>query len=874
MFDRRQGVLRGLPIASVGFVGREQELDRISPLLLGRPRLVTLIGSGGIGKTRLAEEAVRRLHRARHTPIYWTQLAGLATDADITAIKETIAETVLGPISVAGTSAWDGVMDFLACPDVAQNARSVLVLDNCEHVLRAASEVVVELLDRVAGLTIVTTSREPIGWVDEHLVVIGPMSVDESLEVFRRRVELTGRHLTDAAQIDMARAICRHLHGHPLHVRLAAARMFYEPLPMILRQLTGDVEDRRMQWEYGLRVGVESRHRSIGDDITWSYNLCQDDERLLFDRLSIFAPSRDCHPEEPDTLVAGGAGADLAAIEAICSDDTALGADQGGAACPAAAHQPSTLLPRSEIRVLLERLVRKSLVSAHNSTTSVRYSLAESLRVYAQQRLVERSTGTTDELARLARRHRCYYHDTLLEARIRARKEPKYLDEVRIHEWTRKEWSNIRLAIESSFNDPGRSEIGLHISMTLISLQVSFAVSPLPTTRRWLETALHTARMNLQWPTQSHLMALSALGFVRLCEGAADRGTQALEECLVASTSDPDVVQRLRNNPETDVGLPAEIEFAWGTELLFREHSVDALMVLDRAAGKFFDNGDLFGELCVRTFEAFAAGFIAPPDEALKICRGYLQSVVELDAIGTAAWGNMALSIALARAGRAREALLAADNAIAAMAQARNQWGKLWASGFRMFALAHLITEGLAGAGIDDRRLTSFASEIAQRAGGMAALGKRLGVDIDGLAPLREHIGTAVKAARSVLSDSAFEAAYRQEALLRPTRDETMRPAAGTLPTGEMLLGLPDRSDTSPVWHALSQTEREVAVLAAAGWPNSAIAARRGRSTKTINAQMYSIFQKLTIRSRDNIIRFVPDRQREEVAREHAQRPR
>jgi hypothetical protein len=154
--------------------------------------------------------------------------------------------------------------------------------------------------------------------------------------------------------------------------------MFYEPLPMILKQLSGESDDVRMQWRHGPRVGSEGRHRTIGRVIAWSYELCGDKQRLLFDRLSVFAPGYDANPEDAGTGVVN-VGAELEAIEVVCADDVPI-PGCGGTPRTECGDQAAVGLARNEIRELLERLVEQSLVSVHMTGDGVRYYLCLSDR--------------------------------------------------------------------------------------------------------------------------------------------------------------------------------------------------------------------------------------------------------------------------------------------------------------------------------------------------------------------------------------------------------------------------------------------------------------------------------------------------------------
>jgi DNA-binding NarL/FixJ family response regulator len=166
-----------------------------------------------------------------------------------------------------------------------------------------------------------------------------------------------------------------------------------------------------------------------------------------------------------------------------------------------------------------------------------------------------------------------------------------------------------------------------------------------------------------------------------------------------------------------------------------------------------------------------------------------------------------------------------------------------------------------------------LATEIAQLAGGVTTLRAELSVNFDDLVLIAAENNKAIDVAHRVLGPEAFAAAYRQGTLLRPDLREVQRLALGTLSIDKMPMDHPARKNTSSHWDELSAAEQQVATLAAAGWTNTAIAARRGNSRRTVDAQMAAIFQKLIITSREDIIELVPKDQIGEVRKEAARRP-
>jgi DNA-binding CsgD family transcriptional regulator len=199
-----------------------------------------------------------------------------------------------------------------------------------------------------------------------------------------------------------------------------------------------------------------------------------------------------------------------------------------------------------------------------------------------------------------------------------------------------------------------------------------------------------------------------------------------------------------------------------------------------------------------------------------------------------------------------------------------DQWGTTWAVHIRMWSLARLITDQSAAANINRSTVLKLATEIAYLAGGVRAQRARLGVLIENQGPFADETNTAEQIARDVLGQQTYVDFEKRGSRLFVERSELQRIALGTL---SINAASPAAKSTSS-WQTLSKAEQEVAILAAAGWPNNAIGVRRGTSTKTTAVQMSSIFQKLVINSREDIAHFVPQDQRNQVSAERAHIPR
>ncbi|WP_086809751.1 ATP-binding protein, partial [Streptomyces reticuliscabiei] len=334
------------------FVGREPEVEAIRSDV-HRARLVTLIGPGGSGKTRLAEEAAAGLF-----PAWLVELAPLdrpeaVPGAVVSALG--LRETVLRTTEL--TTPQDDPLALLI--EYCAPRSQLLVLDNCEHVIEAAAELVETLLTHCPGLTILATSREPLGVPGESVRPVEPLLPDSARRLFEERAAAVrpdaGTALRDTEAVE---EICRRLDGLPLAIELAAARLRM----LTPRQIADRLDDRFRLLTSGSRTALP-RQQTLRAVVDWSWDLLDERERTVLREVSVFA-----------------GGWDLAAAESVCTG------------------------PVSD---LVGALVDKSLIVAtphERDAGGMRYRMLETIHEYAAER-----TAETPELrAAVELRHRAW----------------------------------------------------------------------------------------------------------------------------------------------------------------------------------------------------------------------------------------------------------------------------------------------------------------------------------------------------------------------------------------------------------------------------------------------------------------------------------
>ncbi|HEX6336077.1 MAG TPA: LuxR C-terminal-related transcriptional regulator [Jiangellaceae bacterium] len=335
-------VPNNLPVRLTGFVGRAQELAKVGELLGGTP-LVTLTGTGGVGKTRLAMQAAAEFADRWPDGAWWVDLATVTGAAEV---ADAVVAAVGGLTDPAGRHVRSLAVQL-------RDHKALVCLDNCEHVIESIAELVDELMRSCPELTVLVTSREPINVPGEITWQVPPLATDEALSLFAERAAAVLPYFTvDELNEPAIRSVCLHLDGIPLAVELAAAWM---------RTLTPKQVDASLDDRFGLLVrsprGAPARHQSLAASIDWSHNLLDDVERRVFRRLAVFARSFD-----------------LEAVLAVCSDEPA---------------------DRAAVMQAVGRLVDTSLVVTEEQEGKARYRLLETIRVYAAERLKESGDETS-----------------------------------------------------------------------------------------------------------------------------------------------------------------------------------------------------------------------------------------------------------------------------------------------------------------------------------------------------------------------------------------------------------------------------------------------------------------------------------------------
>jgi predicted ATPase/class 3 adenylate cyclase len=332
--------------ATTSLIGREFEVAEIV-LAVRAHRLVTLTGVGGVGKTRLATEVASQLADEFPEGVWVSELAAVTDPA---AVPDAVA-AVLGITQQSGKTVSESVAAAL------EGRVRLLVIDNCEHVLDAAADLIDAILVHSATVRVLATSREVLGIAQEQVRLV--RSLDSAAGIDAAAVRLfveraqgiaPGFSMTDRDDAAAVAEICQRLDGIPLAIELAATRM----ASMTASEMR-DRLDHRFRLLVGSRRGLE-RHQTLRQAVQWSHDLLDDAEKSLLARVSVFS-----------------GGFDLASAGAVAGSDD---------------------LDEYAVLDLLEALVRKSLIIAERSSGRTRFSMLETIRQFAEEQLVASGAAT------------------------------------------------------------------------------------------------------------------------------------------------------------------------------------------------------------------------------------------------------------------------------------------------------------------------------------------------------------------------------------------------------------------------------------------------------------------------------------------------
>ena len=788
------------PLQLSSFVGRERELAEVGDLL-GKTRLLTLTGSGGCGKTRLALAAVGRASGLFGDDVGWVWL-GPVSEEDLA--YEAVASAV-GVQEAPGLTPVEAVVEHLG------DRPFLLVLDNCEHLVEACADLADVLLRTCPGLKILATSRELLNVAGETAWRVpslslpdprdahepGALSRYEAVNLFVERAAATapGFALTEENAAAVAR-VCERLDGIPLAIELAAARVKV----LSVGQISGRLDDALKLLTDGRRASI-SRHRTLKAAMDWSHDLLPEDERVLFRRLAVFV-----------------GGFELGMAEAVCAGDGLAGED---------------------VLLLLSRLVDKSLVVVSGREGGARYRLLTMVRQYAAEKLA--SSGEENSIRRRHAEHL---------AGLAAHAEPEltgagqeaWLDRLEA------ELGNLRAALRWALGpESGDAEVGLGLAGSL--WRFCYLRGHYREGRAWLEEALASGGSS----RSGQAKALAGAGVLALLRCDYEGAGRRLEEGLA-------LYRELGDSPGEALALQVlgSVGRERGLYERARAYHEESLALWRRL-------GDEAGVARSLNYLGFLAWLQEDHGRAADLCSGTLGTFRRLGDAEGVAWALISLGSAALYGGNPADARSSLEESLATsrrvgyregVAWSLNQLGVAARRAGDLDGAEKLLRESLkVHRDLGDRwRVASVLEALAEtacsrgdfeRAARLFGAAEVLRADIGAPIPPceREDRDLGVAAAREGLGEASFAAVRSRAATLeeavalaaRDAQDRAGRPSA-----------LP---------HGLSAREVEVLGLVAEGLTDAQVAEKLTLSPRTVGQHLRSVYRKLGVASRTGATR-------------------
>jgi predicted ATPase/DNA-binding NarL/FixJ family response regulator len=467
-----------LPSEATSFVGRRTELAELRTKL-AMARLVSLVGPGGVGKTRLGVRIATEMGRRFKAGAWMVELAEVRDPA-------LVSNAVVSALDLRDQTATEPLALLLA---YLRDKELLLVVDNCEHLLVAAAQLVTEVMRAAPGVRVIATSREPLAVSGEHLLPVQPLELpspsaaepltrlrqNEAVQLFTERAAAaSGTFELNALNRGAVVDLCRRLDGLPLAIELAAVRTRVLSVDQIRERLS----DRFALLTGGSRAALP-RHQTLRTAIEWSHDLLAQDERTLLRRLCVF-----------------GGRFTLEDIESVCTSDD--------------------LSPDGALD-LLSSLVDKSLVMREDTRDVASYRLHETMREYAALKLRE-----ADEEGLLERRCAEYYRTKSQQSATESRQQL-----VELLSWMDLEIDNVRSVLRRCLVN-GELRTGIDIATFLWWYWATRATTE---GARWLDTFLAAAGGDPQGPGWPHFMR----GFLAVLQADPTAAIPALRRAVAAA---------------------------------------------------------------------------------------------------------------------------------------------------------------------------------------------------------------------------------------------------------------------------------------------------------------------------------------------------
>jgi len=772
---------RPLQAEGTSFVGRSAELDAIAALL-DSARLITVTGSAGVGKTRLALRAAALATDRFPGGIRFVGLSGVH-DPDL----------LFGAVS-AGLGLPDQAADGQRAAVLAhlRDRQLLLILDACEHHLDACAGLAEAVLRAAPGVTVLATSRQPLGAPDEHLLPTRPLPAEtDAVQLFEERAAavLDWFAVSPANRADVVR-LCTRLDGIPLAIELAAARLRALPLPELADAVSAD-----LGLVNGDRPARDRPALELRTAVGWSHALCTRAEQALWARLSVFAGSFD-----------------VAAAEAVCADAE---------------------LPSEEIVHALVGLVEKSIVlredassgaggpgsgagAAVHGTGGTRYRLPGTLREFGAERLAADGSRPlflsrlTDRYLEMAR----YFDEHFLDD-----------DQADRYLALRRDRLNIQTALAYALDaagtgaedggDAGPRKRWRRGAELAIRLHCYWQISGrLGEGRHWLDKVLRL----YPGPCRERAWALGVRG--RLATFAGDTGSAIA-----------DIRESIRLADEIGDPLAGARGYVYlNLALAFAGQHTEALRAAERARVRLTACGHRIGLVCLQPQLAHLHQLSGDAATAIKCCeRGATMLGTSSKERWVSSYLNLIGGFALFQVpGREAESADAIRRALAAKHELGDQVGTAYA------------LEALGWLAARDQRFEQAAGLL----GAADSLWQRTTSRLGNIAVMQETHLRTVELARAALGGQRYAAAHRRGA--DQALDAVVRHAVDGADPGPA----DGAAGGSASPDLLTRREREIAELVSSGLSNKQIATRLFISKRTVDAHVDHIYGKLEISSR------------------------